>query len=57
MTAPSTLARRATSSLTNETPPMSGRMTFPNWMIWGTIFLTVSTGTAKPTPLDAPDGL
>ena len=27
-------------------------MTFPNSMIWGTTFLTVSTGTAKPTPVE-----
>ncbi len=57
MTAPSIPALRATSSRTNWTPPMSGRVTLPNLMSWGTILFTVSTGTAKPTPLEAPDGL
>ena len=31
-------------------------MTLPKRMSSGTIFLIVSTGTAKPTPLEAPDG-
>ena len=33
-----------------------GRRTFPNWMIWVTELRMMSTGTANPTPLLAPDG-
>ena len=52
MTAPSMPALWATSSRTNETPPISGRVTLPDWMSWGTILWMVSTGMAKPTPLE-----
>lgn len=33
-----------------------GRRTLPNWMIWVTELRMMSTGTANPTPLLAPDG-
>ena len=36
--------------------PRIGRSTLPNWMIWLTELRMMSTGTAKPTPLFAPDG-
>ena len=34
-----------------------GRSTLPKRMIWSTLLLITSTGTAKPTPEFAPDGL
>ena len=36
--------------------PRMGRSTLPNWMIWLTELRMMSTGTANPTPLLAPDG-
>lgn len=33
-----------------------GLITLPNWMICATEPLMMSTGTAKPTPLLAPEG-
>ncbi len=33
-----------------------GRNTLPNWMIWLTELRMMSTGTANPTPLLAPEG-
>ena len=33
-----------------------GRITLPNLMIWLTELRMMSTGTANPTPLFAPDG-
>ena len=36
--------------------PRMGRNTLPNWMIWLTELRMMSTGTANPTPLLAPEG-
>ena len=55
MATPSTPMRRAYASLIRETP-RPGWTTLPFRMISGTIFRMVSTGTAKPIPLDAPEG-
>ena len=46
--------RRAPSGA--RTSPSTGLVTLPNWMICSTIPLTLSTGSANPTPSDAPDG-
>jgi hypothetical protein len=36
--------------------PKMGLITLPNLMIWVTELRMMSTGTAKPTPLFAPEG-
>mmetsp|Transcript_1930 Transcript_1930/g.7500 ORF Transcript_1930/g.7500 Transcript_1930/m.7500 type:complete len:252 (+) Transcript_1930:185-940(+) len=39
-----------------STSPSTGRVTLPNCMICSTMPLTLSTGSANPTPADAPEG-
>lgn len=52
---PFTPSASAAVSGANEMPS-TGRVTFPNFIICSTTPVTVSTGIAKPTPLDAPLG-
>ena len=50
-------ACRRVLSCSSTSMPSAGRMYLPVFMSCGTTRMTVSTGTAKPMPAEAPDGL